>query len=56
MSRIQYLRQQAAKADRLARAAMDSLTVERLQAMSKEYQSQADQLAAYFTPATEQPH
>jgi hypothetical protein len=48
MSKIEYLRAQAARADRLARAVMDSLTIDRLQAMSRDYQQQADQLAGYF--------
>jgi hypothetical protein len=56
MSKIQYLRDQAAKADRLARAMVDSLTIERLQAMSRDYQLQADQLASYFAPRSEQPN
>jgi hypothetical protein len=56
MSTIQYLREQAAKADRLARAVMDSLTISRLQAMSRDYESQADQFAAYFKPTAPRPN
>jgi hypothetical protein len=54
MLKIDYLRAQAARADRLARAMMDNLTIGRLQAMSREYQQQADQLAGYFGPRNEQ--
>jgi hypothetical protein len=53
MSKIDYLRAQAAKADRLAHAVMDALTIERLQSMSRDYQLQADQLAGYFAPRSE---
>jgi hypothetical protein len=53
MLKIDYLRAQAARADRLARAMMDSLTIGRLQAMSRDYQQQADQLAGYFAPRSE---
>ncbi len=56
MIEIQYLRMQAARAERLARATMDSLTIERLQSMSQDYQRQADQLAACFRQAPQQPN
>jgi hypothetical protein len=46
MNRVQYLREQAAKAERLARMASDSLTTERLQQAAKDYLLQAEQLAA----------
>jgi hypothetical protein len=46
MSKVQYLKEQAARADRLARAAFDDLTTERLQQAAKDYLREADQLAA----------
>jgi hypothetical protein len=44
MSQIRYLREQAARAERLARSAMDALTIERLIEASREYRLQADRL------------
>ena len=49
MTRVQYLRDQAARADRLARGALDHLTIERLTAFSIEYRQLANQLE--LTPA-----
>jgi hypothetical protein len=49
MSKVQYLREQAARADRLARAAFDSVTTKRLQQAAKDYLLEADQLAAGLT-------
>ena len=46
MDKIQHLQQQAARAERLARAALDSLTTERLKQAAKDYLQQAKQLAA----------
>lgn len=42
MSQIQYLREQAARAERLARGVMDAVTVERLVEASREYRRLAD--------------
>ena len=44
MTKVQYLRDQAARAERLARGALDSLTIERLTAFSIEYRQMADLL------------
>lgn len=44
MTRVQYLRDQAARADRLSRGALDALTIERLTGLSAEYRQMADQL------------
>ena len=44
MSQVDELREQAARAERLASPALDALTVQRLLAMSKEYRLKADQL------------
>lgn len=46
MNTVQYLREQATRAERLARMASDSLTTERLQQAAKDYLLQAEQLAA----------
>jgi hypothetical protein len=46
MSRIDDLKQQAARAERLARQALDNLTVERLQQAARDYRAEAEQLAA----------
>ena len=48
MTRVQYLRDQAARAERLARGALDQLTIDRLTAFSIEYRQLAYQLE--FTP------
>jgi hypothetical protein len=48
MNKVHYLKEQAARADRLARAAFDSLTTERLQKAAKDYRIEADLLAAYL--------
>jgi len=45
MSRIEHLRDQAERAERLAKAIMDTLTVERLRAFAAECQSQVDTLS-----------
>ncbi|MET0436178.1 MAG: hypothetical protein ABW043_01660 [Devosia sp.] len=42
MTEVQYLRDQAARAERLARSAMDALTVERLQAFAAECRTKAE--------------
>lgn len=44
MDRIQYFREQAARAERLARSVMDAVTVERLVEASREYRQLADRL------------
>jgi hypothetical protein len=44
MSQIRYLREQAARAERLARSAMDSVTIDRLVEASREYRQRADRL------------
>ena len=41
MSKIEYLQQQAARAERLAKDVLDKLTVERLQAFATECRKQA---------------
>jgi hypothetical protein len=46
MSKVQHLRDQAAKAERLARSVMDTLTAERLLAVSREYRLRAEELTA----------
>jgi hypothetical protein len=46
MSRIQYLRDQAARAERLAQAGFDPVTTERLKQAARDYRMQAEQLAA----------
>jgi hypothetical protein len=53
MSKAQYLREQAARAERLASPALDAVTVERLLAISREYRSLADQLENASGSATE---
>jgi hypothetical protein len=45
MSRIEHLRDRAERAERLAKAIMDTLTVERLRAFAAECQSQVDTLS-----------
>jgi hypothetical protein len=45
MTKVQYLKDQAARAERLARAVMDTLTVERLQAFAADCRSQAEALS-----------
>jgi hypothetical protein len=46
MSRIDDLRDQAERAERLAKAIMDTLTVERLHTFAAECRSQVDALTA----------
>lgn len=46
MSRIQYLREQAARAERLAQGGFDRLTTERLKQAARDFRMQAEQLAA----------
>jgi hypothetical protein len=41
MSRIEYLQQQAARAERLAKDVLDKLTAERLQAFADECRAQS---------------
>lgn len=51
MARIQYLRDQAARAERLARSVMDTLTAARLQAFAADCHSQAEALASAQLPS-----
>lgn len=44
MSKIEYLQQQAARAERLARSIVDAVTVQRLQAFAAECRTQAKTL------------
>jgi hypothetical protein len=46
MSRIEHLRDQAERAERLAKAIVDALTVEKLQAFAAECRSQVEALSA----------
>ena len=46
MSRLSYLREQAARAERLASSVTDALTVERLRAFAAECQREIEQLTA----------
>jgi hypothetical protein len=46
MSKMEYLLQQAARAERLAKDVLDKLTVERLQAFAGECRAQARMLAS----------
>jgi hypothetical protein len=46
MSRIDYLRDQAERAERLAKNIMDALTVEKLRAFAAECRSQVEALTA----------
>lgn len=46
MSRIQYLREQAARAERLSQGGFDPLTTERLQQAAQDFRKLADQLTA----------
>jgi hypothetical protein len=46
MSRIQHLREQAARAERLSEGRFDHLTTERLKQAARDFRMQADQLAA----------
>ena len=50
MTDIKHLRDKADRAERLARTAGDSLTIDRLMSLSSEYRHKADQLS--ITPAT----
>ena len=52
MSRIDDLKQQAARAERLARQALDNLTVERLQQAARDYRAEAERLAATGSAAS----
>jgi hypothetical protein len=45
MSKIEYLQQQAARAERLAKDVLDKLTVERLQSFAAECRTQAKALS-----------
>ena len=60
MSKIEYLQQQAARAERLARSIVDAVTVQRLQAFAAECRTQAKALdgpqarAAYLLVQTAQ--
>ena len=53
MSKVEYLREQAARAERLASPALDALSVARLLAMSREYRSLADQFEDASRAVTE---
>lgn len=44
MSRIEYLKDQVARAERLARAVMDTVTVERLKAFAAECRAELNAL------------
>ena len=44
MTKIQYLQEQAARAERLARSVLDAVTVERLQAFATECRAKAEAL------------
>ena len=44
MSKIEYLQQQAARAERLARSIVDAVTVQRLQAFAAECRTQVKAL------------
>jgi hypothetical protein len=44
MTKIKYLQQQAARAERLARGIVDAVTVQRLQAFAAECRTQAQAL------------
>ena len=44
MNKIQYLKEQAARAERLARSMLDAVTVQRLQAFAAECRSKAKTL------------
>jgi len=46
MSRIEYLRDQAERAERLAKAIMDTVTVERLRAFAAECRGQVEARSA----------
>jgi len=62
MTKVQYLRDQAARAERLSRGALDHLTIERLTAFSTEYRQMADRLeltpemALAIEPLSNGPH
>lgn len=51
MRKIEYLQQQAARAERLARDVLDKLTVERLQSFAAECRQQAKALDENRTEA-----
>jgi hypothetical protein len=44
MTKLQYLQEQAARAERLARSILDTVTVERLQAFAAECRAKAETL------------
>ena len=46
MSRIEYLREQAARAERLSEGSFDPLTTERLKQAARDFRMQAEQLAS----------
>jgi hypothetical protein len=46
MSRVQYLREQAARAERLAQGGFDRVTTERLKQAARDFRKQAEELAA----------
>lgn len=51
MSKIEYLQQQAARAERLARDVLDKLTVERLKSFAAECRQEAKTLGENRTAA-----
>ncbi len=53
MSKFEYLQQQAARAERLAKDVLDKLTVERLQSFAAECRKQAKALDENRTKAAE---
>jgi hypothetical protein len=55
MSRIDDLKQQAARAERLAQQALDNLTIERLRQAAKDYLAEAEKLAATESSAGGRP-
>ncbi len=46
MSKVQYFREQAARAERLAQGGFDPVTTERLRQAAHDFRMQAEQLAA----------
>ena len=46
MSRLEYLREQAARAERLAQGGFDPVTTEQLKQAARDFRIQAEQLAA----------
>lgn len=55
MNQIQHLQNQAARAERLARNALDTLTIERLSAFAAECRQQIELLAGGATQMSQEP-